>query len=365
VPRILPDNAHGNRPAIDIERDMTRGLDTIQEEQISTMDVTPTNEEDSDLGTMYSSKWMRQLFNMAVGSGSFPKHHQDIFKLSKQEQNLWMIAMQEEIKSLSDRNVWTLVDLPKGHKPVKGRWVFAVKSDGRKKAQFIAKGFTQVFRIDYEETFSPVARFETFRLLIALAALHDWEIEALDVKTAFFFGELDEEIYLEQPEGFVVKGQENKVCRLRKAIYGLKQAALQWNKQLHKSLLEMGFLRCKSDPGTYFKIIGDELIVLLIYVDDALFMGSNKAQVLAHKSQFMKRWESRDLGQATEYLGMRITRDRKKQVITLDQTCYTEKVVKRFGQENCKPVTVPLPTGYNPRPNSNQDESNAALCSRY
>jgi len=90
----------------------------------------------------------------------------------------------------------------------------------------------------------------------------------------------------------------------------------------------MAFLRCKSDPGTYFKIISEDLIILLIYVDDALFMGNNKAQVLAHKSQFMKRWESRDLGQATEYLGMRIIRDRKKRMITLDQTHYVEKVVK-------------------------------------
>jgi len=117
-----------------------------------------------------------------------------------------MIAMQEEMKFLSDCNVWTLVDLPKGHKPVKGRWVFAVKSDSCKKARSVAKGFMQDFGIDYEETFSPVARFETFRLLIALAVLHDWELKALDVKTAFLFGELDKEIYLEQPEGFIVKG---------------------------------------------------------------------------------------------------------------------------------------------------------------
>ena len=150
-----------------------------------------------------------------------------------------------------------------------------MKSDGYKKAWFVAKGFTQVFRIDYEKTFSLVARFETFQLLIALATLHNWEIKALDVKTTFLFGELDEEIYLKQSEGFIVKDQETKVCCLRKVIYGLKLAALQWNKQLHKSLLEMGFLRCKSDPGTYFKIIGEEIIVLLIYVDNALFMGSN------------------------------------------------------------------------------------------
>ena len=215
--------------------------------------------------------------------------------------------MNDEIKSLHERKVWELVDLPKGRRTIKGRWVFAVKSDGRKKARFVAKGFTQIFGIDHEETFSPVARFETFRLLLSLAVLHGWEIKALDVKTTYLFGELDEEIYMDQPEGFVVKSQEKKVCRLKKSIYGLKQSALQWNKQLHKSLLEMKFIHCKVDPETYFKIIGEEIIVLFIYVDNALFMGSNKQQVLSHKAQFMKRWELRDLGQAKEYLGMRIT----------------------------------------------------------
>jgi hypothetical protein len=127
----------------------------------------------------------------------------------------------------------------------------------------------------------------------------------------------------------------------------------------------MGFRHCTAEPGTYYKIIGEEIITLLIYVDDALFMGSNKTQVLAHKAQFMKQWESRDLGQAKEYLGMRIIRDRKKRTISLDQSRYAEKVVKRFGQENCKPVSVPLPTGYNPRPHSTQNQSNATLRSRY
>ena len=133
---------------------------------------------------------------------------------------------------------------------------------------------------------------------------------------------------MDQPEGFVVKGKEFKVCHLQKAIYGLKQAILQWNKQLHKSLLEMDFTCSLSDPGTYFKIIGQEIVILLVYVDNALFMGSNKTQVLTHKKQFMKRWESCDLGEAKEYLGMRITRNRKKWTINLDQTCYAEKVIK-------------------------------------
>jgi hypothetical protein len=125
----------------------------------------------------------------------------------------------------------------------------------------------------------------------------------------FLFGDLEEEIYLEQPKGFIQKGTENKVCRLRKAIYGLKQAALQWNKALHKSLLEMGFIRTHADPGIYIHLHfhGSDIIILVIYIDDSLFIGSNKIYLKFKKKQFMDYWESRDLGEVTEYLGMRIT----------------------------------------------------------
>ena len=126
----------------------------------------------------------------------------------------------------------------------------------------------------------------------------------------------------------------------------------------------MGFTRSLSDPGTYFKKISQDIIILLVYVDNALFMGSNKAQVLAHKKQFMKRWESHDLGEAKEYLGMRIMRNCKKRTITLDQTHYAEKVIKRFGQENCKSISVPLPTRYNPRSNPDK-EANTTLQRQY
>ena len=152
-----------------------------------------------------------------------------------------------------------------------------------------------------------------------------------------FRSEFEEEIYMDQLEGFVVKGKKFKVCRLWKAIYGLKQAALQWNKQLHKSLLEMGFTHSLSDPGTYFKIIGQEIIILLVYVDNALFMDSSKTQVLAHKKQFMKRWESCDLGEAKEYLGMRITRNRKKRTITLDQPTMWRKSLNDLVKRTANP----------------------------
>jgi hypothetical protein len=163
---------------------------------------------------MYSAVFWNRIIASAAPVVNIPKQYRDVTKLSQAEQKPWRIAMDDEIKSLMERNVWKLVVLPPGRVPVKGRWVYAVKSDGRKKARFVAKGFTQIYRIDFEETFSPVARFETVRLLLSIAALEDWEIEALDVKMAFLFGELDEEIYMEQPEGFVKKGQEKKVCRL-------------------------------------------------------------------------------------------------------------------------------------------------------
>ena len=146
---------------------------------------------------------------------------------------------------------WELVELPDGRKTVKNKWVFKHKSDGRYRARLVAKGFTQVFGIDYDETFSPVARYESIRALLALAAQEGWEIHTMDAISAFLNGDLDEEIYMEQPEGFKVPDQEHKVCRLRKAIYGLKQASRVWNLAFHALLVETGFKRTYSDAGIY------------------------------------------------------------------------------------------------------------------
>ena len=149
----------------------------------------------------------------------------DILKLPSAQQKEWMNACREELEALRQRKVYSLVDRPKGRKVIKCRWVFDQKSDGRKRARLVAKGFSQVEGIDYDEIFSPVVRYETFRLVMALAALEGWHWSGLDVSKAFLYGDLDEEVYMEQPEGFAVKGQERKVMRLHKAIYGLKQAA--------------------------------------------------------------------------------------------------------------------------------------------
>ena len=303
------------------------------------------------------TKLVNYLLSKAIKQENIilPVHYRDVNKIKTSnptEYNGWINAMKDEIKALEDRDIWELVNCPNNRKPVKCRWVYAVKSDGRKRARLVAKGFSQIPGIDYDDTFSPVARFETVRLLMATAALKDWEIEALDVKTAFLYGDLNEDLYMEQPEGFVVKGQETKVYRLKKALYGLKQASLAWNKKANKSLNEIGFNRCLSDTGVYVCYKDKSIIVVILYVDDVLFLGNNKQLLLQLKQQFMKKWECRDLGPVKEYLGMKIVQDRKKKLIILDQIDYAKKIVKRFGQEEAKPVRTPLPAGYTPAANN-------------
>ena len=190
------------------------------------------------------------------------------------------------------------------------------------------------------------------RLLLATAALKDWDIKAVDIKTAFLYGALDEELYMEQPPGFIIKGQEGKVYRLKKALYGLKQASLAWNKAANKSLEQLGFKRLISDAGIYTLHHGDTIIVVILYVDDVLFMGDNHKLLMDKKKQFMKKWECRDMGPVSEYLGMKIRRDRKIGTLSIDQIDYAKKIVQRFGQENCHDVATPLPGGYKPQSQS-------------
>ena len=162
--------------------------------------------------------------------------------LKSKDVDEWQKACQYEIDTLHKNDTWELVDLPAGCKAVKSKWVFKLKANGCFHAWLVAKGFMQIPGIDYDETFSPAAHFESLRLLLALAALEDWHIHQMDIKLAFLNGMLDEEIYMEQPQGSIVTGMENKVCKLKKSIYGLKQASHTWNLQFHGFLLELGFM---------------------------------------------------------------------------------------------------------------------------
>jgi hypothetical protein len=225
--------------------------------------------------------------------------------------------------------------------------VYRIKeeAEGRKrfKTRLVVKGFDQEKGIDFNEIFSPVVKMTTIRTVLGLAAAWDLELEQLDVKTAFLHGDVEEELYMEQPHGFVKKGQENLYCKLNRSLYGLKQAPRQWYIKFDRFMTENNFTRCESDPCVYFKRLSNgAFVILLLYVDDMLVAGTNKRIVKELKEKLASNFDMKDLGAAKKILGMTITRDRKKKEITLSQQQYIDKVVERFGMADAKIAPLPL-----------------------
>jgi hypothetical protein len=301
---------------------------------------SPMREDDPNV-VIDSSNWISQWITYAASSDPLTYCE----AMSRPDVKQWEIAMQEEIKSQMENGTWILVQRPKNRKVVKCKWVYVIKPDRRYKARLVAKGFTQIEGIDFQETFSLVARYEAIRFLLAYTTLEDWELKAMDIKTAFLYGELNEEIYIEQPEGFAKRGQENQVCRLKKAIYGLKQASRTWNEKLHITLLEQGFKRTRLDAGIYVYSHDHAEVILIVYVDNLLYMSPSLSEIKRMKKLLVDKFQMRDLGPASTFLGMRITRDRSKKLLIIDQQVYTEGIITRFNMHNSKPRRTPLPEG--------------------
>ncbi|KAL5804930.1 hypothetical protein ACOSQ3_031730 [Xanthoceras sorbifolium] len=204
----------------------------------------------------------------------------------------WKQAMDEEMQSLLKNKTWELAHLPQGKKAIGCKWVYA-KNEGfpdknaiRFKARLVAKGYAQKEGVDYNKVFSPIVKYSSIRILLALVAQFDLELVQLDVKTAFLHGDLEEEIYMTQPEGFRVAGKENWVCRLRKSLYGLKQSPRQWYKRFDRFMMEQRYTRNKFDHCMYFRKLQDgSFIYLLLYVDDMLIASKNKQHIEFFKNQ--------------------------------------------------------------------------------
>ena len=227
------------------------------------------------------------------------------------ELKVWIEACKDEICSMEKNQTWDLVELPAGVKPIGLKWVFKVKrnADGtinKYKARLVAKGYVQRHGVDYDEVFAPVGRIETIRLIIALAGSQGWEVHHLDVKTAFLHGELKEEVFVSQPEGFVVSGEEHKVYKLKRALYGLRQAPRAWNIKLNQILRGLSFQRCSNEPSLYRKETQQELLIVVVYVDDLLVTGSSLRAILEFKREMAMKFEMSDLGKLTYYLGIEV-----------------------------------------------------------
>ncbi|KAL4310633.1 hypothetical protein GQ457_01G017150 [Hibiscus cannabinus] len=277
-----------------------------------------------------------------------PKTYQEAVASPNSEK--WLEAMRSEMDSMSENQVWTLVEPPEGIKPIGCKWVFKKKTymDGNVqtyKGRLVAKGFRQIHGVDYDETLSPVAMFKSIRILLPVAAFHDYEIWQMDVKTAFLNGKLEEDVYMTQPEGFVTLEDARKVCKLQRSIYGLKQASRSWNLRFNEAIQEFGFIRNEDEPCVYKKFSGSIVSFLILYVDDILVIGNDIPALQSIKTWLSSFFSTKDLGEAANILGVKIYRDRSRGLLGLSQSTYIDKVLNRFSMEESKRGFLPMRHG--------------------
>eukprot|EP00253_Pinus_taeda_P003155 PITA_03155 len=256
--------------------------------------------------------------------------------------------MDEELEQIEKNNSWELVPRPKDKNVIGTKWIFKNKLNEngeviRNKARLVCKGYAQKEGIDFEETFAPVARLEAIRMFLALSSFQNFKVFQMDVKSAFLNGDLEEEVYIEQPDGFILENDPNLVCRLKKALYGLKQAPRAWYYQLDKYLHQQGFSKGSADSNLYIKIENNKLQILVVYVDDIIFGRNEEAMSQSFALVMQKEFEMSFLGELTYFLGLQIQQNEGG--IFLYQTKYLKQILKKYGMEDAKPVCTPMVTG--------------------
>ena len=267
----------------------------------------------------------------------------------------WKSAMDKEMQSLIIKQVFEMVDRPAGAHIMQARWVYALKPNPEAKSQadkniykgrIVVKGFTQKAGVDYFETFAPVARYKSFRLLFSLATSLDYELKHLDVPTAFLNADLEEDAYMEQPPGYS-NGDSSKVWKLKKSLYGTKQAPHNWNKELDQTLVSAGLTRCKADTCIYVKRSKNGKMMLLgVFVDDLipLYDKCDEDEWKMIQQILFNKYKIKEVSQDGFILGMRITRDRSNHLLKIDQEAYIDKMLQQFGMVDCKPNQLPTLT---------------------
>ncbi|KEP45491.1 putative Gag-Pol polyprotein/retrotransposon, partial [Rhizoctonia solani 123E] len=265
--------------------------------------------------------------------------------MARPDANLWLGAMVEELESIQKHGVYKETDRPGDRNVVGCRWIFSFKfgPDGevvRYKARLVAKGFSQREGVDFGETSSPVAASDSWRVILGIATSEDLEMLQLDIKTAFLHGEVEEEIYMEQPEGFG-KG-DGRVWKLAKALYGLKQAARAFYMKLRGVLEKIGFTKCETDHAVFWCREDDKLAIILAHVDDMLLVGKPLSFLEGFKSEMAKFFDIVDLGEPRMFVGVEIQRDREAGTLKISQRRYIKDILDRFQMSDSKPVNTPM-----------------------
>ncbi|GKB54193.1 putative RNA-directed DNA polymerase [Tanacetum coccineum] len=262
----------------------------------------------------------------------------------------WKEAMKRKIQFMYDNQVRNSVDTTPDLKTVGCKWILKKKTDMDGKVhtykdRLVAKGYTQTRGIDHKETFSPVAKIKSIRIMLAIAAFHDYEIWKMDVRTAFLNGKLTEYVFMTQPKEFENEKYPKRVFKLQNAIYGLKQASRSYNLCFHKKVTQFGFSKSEDESCIYVKVSGSVVVFLVLYVDDILPIGNDILTLQSVKHWLGKCFAIKELGDATYILGIKIYRDRSKRLIGLSQDTYLDKILKRLKMENSKKGNLPLHHG--------------------
>ncbi|CAN1164864.1 Retrovirus-related Pol polyprotein from transposon TNT 1-94 [Linum perenne] len=257
----------------------------------------------------------------------------------------WQRAMQDELHALAENGTWVITELPSGKRPIGCKWVYRVKfnSDGsidRYKARLVAKGFTQVHGIDFTDTFSPVAKINSVKTLLAVAAVKDWHLHQMDVSNAFLHGDLDDEIYMDLPPGIDDSGSGRRVCKLLKSLYGLKQASRQWFLKLSNALKSEGFRQSAADHSLFIYSTVDAMVILLVYVDDIILAGSDLQLINNIKQKLQQHFKVKDLGKLKYFLGLEIARTSAG--ISMSQRKYCLELISDSGFIDAKPSRTPV-----------------------
>ena len=275
---------------------------------------------------------------------TIPKTYEEAIVCEDNEK--WQAAMHEEYEALNENDTFNVTELPIGKTVIDGRWVYALKQDPdgneKFKARYVAKGYSQVEGVNYNETFSPTARMSSIRMLAQLAVHENFSVHQMDVKTAFLNAPIDTEIYVKQPKGFV-QGNENQVLKLNKSLYGLKQSGRNWNTTLHNFLIGEGFVQSLADYCVYVKHDGNVITVLIIWVDDIIIACNSDSALSDIKNALKRKYKMKDLGVISYFLGIEFKCS--ENVIEMSQEKYIDKILSRFGMSDCKPKAIPCELG--------------------
>lgn len=261
----------------------------------------------------------------------------------------WREAMDMEIRAIEKNDTWELTTLPAGAKKIGVKWVFKTKFNekgavDKYKARLVAKGYSQQHGVDYNEVFAPVARWDTIRSILALAAYKGWCVFQLDVKSAFLHGELNEAVFIDQPQGYEKQGEEHKVYRLRKALYGLKQAPRAWYSRIEAYFIKEGFEKCYCEHTLFMKSADNgKLLIVSLYVDDLIFTGNDEDMFKGFKESMKKEFDMTDLGKMKYFLGVEVVQN--SDGIFIGQRKYAREVLERFGMKQCNSVYNPIVPG--------------------